>query len=405
MPRGRPRGTTKYKSDQQRRSAKRASIAPRLTGRYFRLVVPDLRQYTSPQALLRLKGDTLNLLLDRQGQALQYYKVAVQTHPTTGVPHLDILLLYRRSVQKSLNRFDYLVKHGDLTRYRRLNQAILSYGDKQDPNPLTNMPRAVSLVLRAKEVELDPYQVLRTQMLRDPFHFDALGWIRANNLDGAFSRTNWSKAISLVRHMQQAECNRILHDKPGFGLIDRDLILRVLTDRQYRIYTRNCTIFSKIVQKLNEIVRYGCHRPFKTRQLLLVSPPDCGKTSLALRVKRFVSVYHMGVRNWFPAYRSDVYRMILWDEFNLRAMPYPDLLKFLQGLQMDLQYKGGSTLRTDNQLILMTSNLTLTEHIQSRFRAPESRAHAQANLRARIEQVILPPGVDLFLLQKLIVPL
>ena len=376
--------------------------APRLLGRYFRLVIPDLRDHTDPGDLLALKGDTLRLLLERQ-RDLQYYKVAVQTHPTTGVPHLDLLLLYRRSVQKSLNRFDYLVKHGHLTRYRRLNQAILQYGDKEDPQPLTNMPAQISMVLRAKQIQADPYSVLYRQMVRDPFHFQPHSWLEETGLHTAVSRTNWSKAISLVKKQQEARCNMLLQQKPGFRYIDRVLIERNLTPDELRTFD-SWSGYQTIVDKLNQVITHGCYRPFKTRQLFLVSPPDRGKTSLALRVKQFVPVYHMGVRNWFPAYRSEVYRMILWDQFNLRALPYPDLLKFLQGLQMDLQYKGGSTLRTDNQLIMMTSNLTLTEHIEGRFRNEEARAHAEANLRARIEQVILPSGVELFFVQRLITP-
>ena len=404
MPKGRPRGTTKYKTQQQRRAANRATKAPVVKSRYFRLVIPDLRDHLDPGALLALKGDTLNLLLDRQGQALQYYKVATQTHPTTGVPHLDILLLYRRSVLKSLNRFDYLVKHGDLTRYRRLNQAILSYGDKQDPNPLTNMPRDSSTVLRAREIQSEPYLVLERQMLRDPFHFDPHSWIQANGLAGALSRTNWSKAVSLIRHQQQARCNMLLHDKPGFRPIDRALLESRLTPDELRVFD-SWPGYQVIVDKLNQVVTHGCHRPFKTPHLLLVGRPNVGKTALALQVERHASVYYMGVSNWFPRYRSEVYRMILWNEFNLRIVPYPNLLNLLEGTRMDLQYKGGSTLRTDNQLILMTSNLTLTQHIDGRFRAPGARAHAQANLRARITQLVVPEGLDLFLLQRLIVPL
>jgi hypothetical protein len=410
MPRGRPRGTTKYKTQQQRRAAARASIAPQVAGRYFRLVIPDLRQYLDPEALLALKGDTLNLLLQRQGQALQYYKVATQTHPTTGVPHLDILLLYRRSVRKSLNRFDYLVKHGDLTRYRRLNQAILSYGDKQDGSPLTNMPPEASVVLLTKEVESDPYQVLRTEMLRDPFHFDPHSWVRANNLDGALSRTNWSKAVSLIRHQQQAECNRILHDKPGFRPIDRALLESRLTSQQLRLFD-SWPGYQVIVDHLNQVVTHGCRRPFKTRNLLLVGPASIGKTSLVSQpghdrsptVQDLTSVYHMGMRHWFPKYLSGTYRLILWDQFKLTSYPYDLLLKLLQGSPVDLPYHGGATKKDDNPLVFMTSNVPLQRHIRLKFTAEQDRQRARQNLAARITQVIVPPGVDLFLLRSLIV--
>lgn len=396
---GRPK---KYFTEQQRKAAKKRSIAPQIKSSNFRLVIPNLTEFTDSIQLLKLKGDTLKLLLQKQAD-LQYYKIAAQTHPTSGIPHLDILLLYRRSVQKSINRFDYLIKHGHLTRYRHLNQAIIEYGDKEDIDALSNMPKETSMILKAKQLQLNPYSVLKQQMLKNPLQFNPYSWISANNLDSILNRTNWSKAISLLTKIQQVQCNQRLHDKLGFNLITKNLIKQQLTVRQYAKFNKNKIIFGKIIQKLNEIAEFGTHRPHKTKNLLLVGPPNTGKTSLALQIQKHTSVYYMGVHNWFPAYRSGVYRMILWNQFNLRAMSYPELLNFLEGSKMDLQYKGGSTLKTDNQLVFMTSNMTLSQHINSRFKSKQSRALAEANLRARIDQVILPRDVDLFLLQKLLI--
>lgn len=397
----------KYCTELQRNLAiklsKKCTRAPSIKSRYFRLVIPNLQQF-EPQSpsLTKLKGDTLQLLLQKQNPVgLQYYKVAAETHPTTKVPHLDILLLYKASRLTSLNRFNYLIKHGNLTRYKKLNDAILSYGDKEDLAPLSNLPKDVSLILKVKKIQSDPFEVMHQQMLKDPFHFDVHRWLADSQLLYAVSKTGWSKAISLLKHQQQVQCNRLLYSKPGFQRITKQLIKQLLSPKEYRQYTKNVAFLAKIVAKINEIVGHGCTRPFKTKQLLLVSPPDTGKTSLALKVKQFISVYHMGVKNWFPCYRSNIYKMILWDQFNLKSMPYPQLLKFLQGLQMDLQYKGGSVLKTDNQLIYMTSNMTLRQHVESRFSSERSRALSEANLRARIQEVILPQGVDLFLLQKL----
>ena len=75
----RPKGTTKYKTKQQREAAKKASKSPQIRSRYFRLVIPDLTQYAGHwDQLTKLKGDTLNLLLEKQTY-LQYYKLAVET--------------------------------------------------------------------------------------------------------------------------------------------------------------------------------------------------------------------------------------------------------------------------------------------------------------------------------------
>ena len=404
----RPKGTVKYYTQQQRKAARTVSckktIAPTLRAKYFRLVIPNLQQFTpNSSALNKLKGDTLMLLLQKQkAYGLQFYKLAAQTHFTTGVPHLDILLCYSKSVQKSLRRYDYLIKPGHLTKYAKLNQAILTYGDKQDPTPLSNFPSDSSLILKKQQIQQDPYAVMQVQMLKDPFHFNAHQWLSENKLAVAISKTNWPKAISLLRHQQQVQCNKILHDKPGFKLITNDLIKQVLSRREQAHYRKAAQIYEKITQKLNEITQFGFNRPHKTKHLFLVGPTDIGKTTLARKIQQFVSVYHHGVHNWFPSYKSNIYKMILWNQFSLHTMPYPQLLNFLEGMPMDLQYKGGSVLKYDNQLIFMTSNMSLEEHICKRFKAQQSRVHARANLRARIQQIIIPQGIDLFLLLKLI---
>ena len=402
----------KYHTQQQRKAAIKQSlkksakktIAPQIRGKFFRLVIPNLQQFKDQsKALLKLKGDTLMLLLQKQNfYGLQFYKIAVQTHVTTGVPHLDILLLYEKSVQKSLRRFDYLIKPGHLTKYKVLNQAILQYGDKEDLCALTNMPKDLDLILKRQQIQRDPYQLLHDQMLKDPFRFNVHQWLSDNHLSVAISKTNWSKALSLLRHQQQVQCNKILHDKPGFRPITSDLVRQVLTRREQAIYRKSAQIYDKITQKLNEIAQFGFNRPHKTKHLFLVGPINTGKTTLARQIQKHVSVYHHGVHNWFPRYQSNIYKMILWNQFNLKTMPYPQLLNFLEGMPMDLQYKGGSVLKYDNQLIYMTSNMSLEEHICFRFSSQANRAHARANLRARIEEVIIPNGIDLFLLLKLI---
>lgn len=162
--------------------------------------------------------------------------------------------------------------------------------------------------------------------------------------------------------------------------------------------------YQSIVDHLNQIVEWNFTRPHKTKNLFLVGRPNIGKTALARVIRRCLSVYSFGVDNWFPRYENHVYPMILWNQFSLRAMPYGQLLNILQGQYTDLPYKGGSTLKTDNQLIYLTSNMTLEQHICSRFKDEKSRELARANLGARITQIIVPRRLDLFLIQKLIVP-
>ena len=71
---------------------------------------------------------------------------------------------------------------------------------------------------------------------------------------------------------------------------------------------------------------------------------------------------------------------------------------------MDLQYKGGSSLRRNNQLVILTSNMHLTHHIYLKFKDKEQIDHALQNLYVRIEELLIPAHLDLFLLIKLILP-
>ena len=337
---------------------------------------------------------------------LQYYKVAVQTHPTTGVPHLDILLLYKGSRLMGLTRFRYLIKPGHLISYKKLNQAILDYGNKQDPSPLTNFTDH-DHILKVNAIKQSPYDVMKVQMKKDPFCFNVHKWAAQSGLDSALSTTSWGKHTAFLRNQQQVYCGQLLHDKPGFKYITSDLVKEVWSEQEFQFYLKTIgmfTVYNNVISKLNQVLTYGFNRPHKSKQLLIVGVPNTGKTSLALKIRQFTSVYFMGVHNWFPSYKPEVYRMILWNQFNLRTMPYPELLNLLEGVPMDLQYKGGSVLKTDNQLIYMTSNMTLQQHICARFSSEQARQLARANLRARIDQIILPEGIDLFSLIKVIKP-
>ena len=52
----------------------------------------------------------------------------------------------------------------------------------------------------------------------------------------------------------------------------------------------------------------------------------------------------------------------------------------------------------------MTSNLSLERHIAHKFMHAQDRQAARQNLSKRLEQVTVPEGYDLFILQKLVVP-
>ena len=406
MSRGRPK---KYHSDNQRLKAKKANNKKikRVIGRYFRLVVPALAEYGTnwthnDSRIVKLRQTVVDTLVAREcKRSLSDYLVAVERHPGSGLPHLDILLIYANRIYNTSKTYDYVLKHGDLTRYRTVNAAILDYGRKQDPNPLGNLNTAA--VIAKSRVKTDLYEMMQAAMLKRPFEFDPIDWLAKNKLMISAVKTNMYKAIRAVKDLQNNVCNKHLINKPGFRVITPELIQSHLSTDQLELF-RSWPGYQVIVDHINQIPRYGCHRPHKTRNLLVVGRPNTGKTRLALEIERCTAVYYKDVSNWFPAYRPQVYKMVLWNEFTLRGLAYPKLLNYLEGAKMDLQYKGGSVLKTDNQLVYMTSNMRLNAHICARFSSEQNRKLARANLGARITEVVIPAHLDLFILLKLIVP-
>ena len=409
MPRGRPK---KYHSESQRLAAIRHTQRisqkklKRVIGRYFRLVIPALAKYGTAWSydssrIVELRQTVVDALVEHERKrGLSEYLVAVERHPGSGLAHLDVLLVYASKIYNTAKTYDYVFKHGNLTRYRTVNAAILDYGRKQDPAPLGNLDTAA--VIAESRVKTDLYVMMQAAMLRDPFKFEPINWLASTGLMASAARTNVYKTIRLIKDLQSRECNRLITSRPGFRVITPQLIAQRLSASQLELF-RSWPGYQTIVDHINQIPEHGFNRPHKMKNLLVVGRPNTGKTRLALEIERCTAVYYKDVSNWFPAYRPDVYKMVLWNEFTLRGLAYPKLLNYLEGAKMDLQYKGGSVLKTDNQLVYMTSNMRLNAHICARFSSDTNRKLARANLRARITEVMIPDGLDLFLLLKLIV--
>ena len=413
---------TKYNTNQEREEAKKKFNSTLMRSRYFRLVIPNLEQFKNqPAQLTKLKGDTLNLLLKKQ-QHLQHYKIAIETHPTTGTPHLDILLMYSKSVLKTLVRFNYLIKPGHLTRYRKLNQAILAYSNKEDQEVLTNLPKTpdpvtnelkedTSRILSLAQLKSDPYRYLQLQMLKDPLHFNLQEYCRQHDLAQHIS--NWSSIKTKLKDMQVAAANLQLRHKPGFKYIDRALIQQVFTSDQLTLYY-SWSGYQTIVNYLNTMILQKGNRDPKSLNLLITGAPNTGKSALVWHphphdhfnpISSYCSVYPIGMAQWFPKYQSDVYHCIYWNQAKLTSYSYDTILKLLDGSPLDLPNKGAVSRKVDNPLIIMTSNMTLDQMIHQKFHySKQYQAMARKNLAVRVQNVIIPDGHDLFILQKLLIP-
>ena len=374
-------------------------------GTNFRWVVPQLPAEVWDKKE-QYKADLLDKLLASKTakKGIRYYSLAIESH-ADGNPHLDLLLIFEKQIELGPTELDFLCqKHGDLTRYRTLNQAIVQYGNKED-TPLSNCPEAQQ-VLDKQAITKDPYVFLREHMLKEPYTFNIAEFAQQNNYDSLI--TGWSSLKTKLKDIQEATCNLHLKNKPGIQRITKELIRRELTPlEQEEFYSWHG--YQQIVDFLNQIPTYGSRRPTHTQNLFIHGRPRTGKTSLIEAIQRSTSVYPVGTQNWFPKFQNHTYKLMFWDECRLSMMTWEQMLILLDGRPYDLPFKGGSTLKYDNQLWIMTSNKSVRQHLKQKhsflkedFDNPLEQNVIETSFRKRVREITIPDGYDLFILIKLI---
>lgn len=385
----------------QKKSVKKSAIQ----GQNFRWVVPQI----SPEIWSKkqqFKTQILDQLLSSKTskKGIKYYSIAIESH-ANGDPHLDMLIIFEKKIALKLIELDFLCsKHGNLTRYRTLNQAILDYGSKED-TPLTNIQN-IQYILNEQDIKKDPVAFLMKQVDNDPFSFDFLKYCHQNSYFTAIQR--WSYVKNKIRDYQEITCNLVLENKPLFAKITPQLIQQELTTSQQEEY-HSWQGFQTIVDFLNHIPIYGTKRPSHTQNLFIHGRPRTGKTSLIEAIQKSTSVYPVGTQNWFPKFTNHTYKLMFWDQCRLSMMSWEQILILLDGRPYDLPFKGGSTLKHDNQLWIMTSNKSVRQHLKEKhsflqqdFDNPLEQNIIETSFRKRVKQITIPKNKDLFILIKLI---
>lgn len=389
---------------------------------HWRIVIPNLAQYTQAssdelralkqlilQRLHKRPQDPRSSIKSQFQRGLRYYRIALQRHQNR-VPHLDILLSYDKSIQRQLTDYDYLLRHGNITTYRKLNSAIIDYGKKQDLQSLSNFPDDTSELLEIQQFKADPYGYLYDQMKKDPLHFNVQQYVQKNQLSKQIK--GWSSIKVKLKDMQVAAANLLLKQRPGFQLITPELIEQQLDSAELAVYY-SWKGYQTIVNYLNQMIRQKGWRDPKALNLLITGAPNTGKSALVWHprphdyfnpISKYCSIYPIGMSQWFPKYQSDVYHCIYWNQAKLTSYSYDTILKLLDGSPLDLNCKGSVSRKVDNPLIIMTSNMTLEQMIKQKFGYNDQYVQmARKNLAVRVENVVVPKGYNLFLLQKLLV--
>ena len=382
----------------------------------------------------KLKERVLDKLIQKQSKRkanLINWSIAWEVHAGSGLPHLDILLVYQKNHTPLITSYDYLIKdlkilqrdvgdevgigHVWIIPYspKKLNKAVLQYGFKEDPSVITNLTLQLQQQLIALNLlKSDPYSYLYDKMKQDPLHFNVQQYVQKHQLSKYIS--GWSSIKTKLKDMQTAAANLKLKQKPGFKYINRSLIESQLSSSELKTFD-SWKGYQTIVNYLNVMILQKGDRDPKTLNLLITGSPNTGKSALIWHPKphshfnpisKYCSVYPIGMSQWFPKYSSDVYHCIYWNEAKLTSYSYDTVLKLLDGSPLDLSNKGSVSRKVDNPLVIMTSNLTLNQMIKQKFGYNSDYiSMAKANLAVRVENVIIPNGYNLFLLQKLLCPL
>ena len=353
-----------------------------IKGRHFFLTVPHF-------------GDSLEGVIEAlktyqpEWHYLRYAAVfETHTKDADKGKHLHLYVAFPKTCRVKLDRFDYLGKHGKLERVRDY-ASVLKYMTKEN-RPKANFDYIEDIMRKDFPRAV---QILLSQGLHIREIYRTYSAIVANK--------NWSGYLRYLAFQKDSEKFRIQLEKPGIRLITPELVKARLSDKELFQYQSN-TIYERIVNFINDIVKYGSNRPHKAKALFLTGAPNTGKTTLGLALQSKMGTFTFPDDGWWQGYQSDVFKLIMWNEFDLRRLAYPTLLKFLQGLRMDLPIKGSHVTRSDNPLIILTSNLTLEELICKRFSSQQNRAKSRANLSVRIDEVDIGQ-TPIFMLTKLLV--
>lgn len=353
-----------------------------LQGRHFFLTVPHF-QGTLEGVIKSLKEN------ESQWEYLRYAAV-LETHDkdVNEATHLHLYLGFSKRSRVKLDRFDYLGKHGQLERVRNYS-LVLKYMTKE------NLPQANFNYI--EDIMQKDFPRAVQILLQQGMHIRQI----YKDYASIAATKNWSNYLRFAAYLKESQ--KILDEmnKGGIRLITPELIKARLSEQEYELFYSS-DIYQRIVDKINDIVEYGCERPFKAKALFLVGAPNMGKSTLGKKLQQKVATFTFPDDGWWQGYESDVFKVIIWNEFTLRKISYDTLLKFLEGERMDLPIKGTHVTRSDNPLILLSSNLSLEQHICARFTSEQNRANSRANLAVRIEEVNIGNS-PIFFLQKLLV--
>lgn len=313
-----------------RRPRNRASPSFTLTGKYLLLTYPkcDVPKETY---LSRLHS-----LFDGSPTVPRPTVVVVgrELH-ADGTPHLHVALRFAETFTTHIATFfDFPTgKHGNYKR-RQNWKTTVAYCVKEDTNPcLSGMTyeELQKLVGSLKGSISD--HIARRCMKAEPL--DTI----AQDYPGYFLQHK--RQIESFHSWINSGARKTTPDYPGIK------------------YLGSQSATSAVVKWLQDNIK--TNRKFKSRQLYIHGPANCGKTSLVLMLETWLKIY------WVPQFEDyydmyeDSYDLVFYDEFYGSQKKIQWLNLFLQGGPMTVARKGSQYLKRANHPLIICSNVSPRE--------------------------------------------
>ena len=137
-----------------------------------------------------------------------------------------------------------------------------------------------------------------------------------------------------------------------------------------------------------EYEKAGKTRPLKTLNLLLWSKePSYGKTTFTQMLSTFLRTFDFPTDGWWDGYDDCFYQVIVWNECSFVGWQIQQINKLFEGSGIQLPIKGAKQTKTDNPLIVCTSNLDLEGLLKQKGYDSEKINFYLPILRTRIREV------------------
>ena len=137
-----------------------------------------------------------------------------------------------------------------------------------------------------------------------------------------------------------------------------------------------------------ECEKAGKTRPLKTLNLLLWSKePSYGKTTFTQALSKFLRTFDFPTDGWWDGYDDCFYQVIVWNECSFVGWQIQQINKLFEGSGIQLPIKGAKQTKTDNPLIVCTSNLNLEGLLKQKGYDDEKISFYLPILRTRIREV------------------